>query len=148
MREARLKPGHHPSELYDWLVAEGLMADRTSVHFHHFWDEPWWPGAYVVRLSAAGDIAPCEAVDHVVAWDSKPDADLYGDRWPYVQQLFQGASNLAPLEGWNLYKLIHCVLNAQGMSVRQEAAMMTRFVWGRMTIGIRWRIEQRRQRRS
>ena len=138
--EARLKPGLHPYAVYRWLGPQHLH------DHHHFWDEPWWPGAYVVRLwSPTSALDGCPAVDHVVEWDATPDEQLYGTDWGYVRQLFQAASDLSPLEYPETEKLVHCVLNAQGMTERDEARFVARFLWHRLTIKLRWRLYLRRR---
>lgn len=137
--EARLKPGRHPSELYEYL-------DGDCLSFHHFWDEPWWEGAYVVRVWNPGpDPALCDAVDHVVDWNEEPDEELYGEQWPDVSAFFMAGSALAPLPPFEQRKLIHCLLNAQGMSWADEWRFHLRYVWRIPLLSIRWKLYLRRR---
>lgn len=138
--EARLKPGRHPQEVYDYL-------DYCPL-YHHFWDEPWWPDAYVVRLLAPlGDygIDRCGAVDHFVEWDATPDEELYGEDWGRVRDFFHAASALGEQSSWKRRKLVHCFLNSQGMSVWDEFCFAVRMAWQRATITIRWKLYLERQ---
>ena len=143
--EVHLDAGCEPRELYEWLGEHGMHV--ASVH--HFWDEPWNPGAFVVRLKDLdGDwreVEGCAFVAGVYSWDSAPDETLYGAGWPYVQEFFKAGSILgtgdpAPDHFWHV-KLVHCYLNAQGMGEYQEARWAWRFMWNRLTIRprIRWR---------
>ena len=104
---------------------------------HHFWDEPWWPGGWVVRVPG-GDVdawrVPSSHVDHVIVWDASRDERLFGAGWPAVQRLLSAASALTPgvlrLERESqeqfLSKLIHCLCNAQGFSYVDEAELFAR----------------------
>ena len=133
--EARLKPGHTPQEVYDYL-------DYCPL-YHHFWDEPWWPGAYVVRLLAPlGDygLGDCDAVDNFIEWDASPDEELYGDSWREVRDFFHSASKLGPVSAFERRKLVHCFLNSQGMGGWDEFKFHARMVWQRATIRLRWRL--------
>jgi hypothetical protein len=111
--EVRLARLSSPADFYAWLDDHGSVD-----HLHHFWDEPWWPSAFVVRLLnyEGSDLAECQAVDHQVTWDVTEDEELYGDTWPLVKDLFQAQSRLAA-EGeslWTSRKLVHCFLNSRG----------------------------------
>lgn len=140
--EVRLKPGADPQALY---------ADMSQwpARFHHFWDEPWWPGAYVVRVNVRRNLPALlegrDDVDHVVEWDATPDAEFYGAHWAHVRDLFETASLLASVDEQTATRLLHCFLNARGMSEREEARWALRFVWGRITIKLRWRLYLRRR---
>lgn len=137
--EARLKPDHHPSEVYDYL-------DGWSGSYHHFWDEPWWEDAYVVRvLSPLRDLEKCEAVDHVVRWNEEPDEELYGEDWPAVQMFFTAASALAPTDTFTQRKLVHCFLNTQALSWGDEIRFHLSEARSRITLMIRWKLYLRRR---
>lgn len=142
--EARLKPAADPQALYQALR-------EWPVRSHHFWDEPWWPGAYVVRVNVRRDrglvdlLESRSDVDHVVPWDVTPDAEFYGETWPHVRDLFETASMLADVDDATATRLLHCFLNARGMSERDEAKWALRFAWGRLTIKLRWKLYLRRR---
>lgn len=134
--EARLHPGCTPADLYGWL-------DERPGWTHHFWDEPWWPGAYVVRLDRTqADVGECPAVSHLAFWDERPDQALYGEFWIDAIEFFEAGSILSLKENdWERGKFVHCYLNAQGMSVRDEFWFALKFAWGRLTLRPRlwWR---------
>jgi hypothetical protein len=122
---------------------------RGSIEsFHHFWDEPWWPGAYVIRIKT-DDPAPLSTypgVDHVVPWDVSEDERLYGEQWPYVEIFFWASSAISTSRDLgSTSKIVHCVLNARGMSERDEAKFAVRFLWDRLTVKLRWRLYLRRR---
>lgn len=140
--EARLKRGASPAELYADVKDYG--------HRHHFWDEPWWPRAYVVRLhdyrGPALSVHP--AVDHVADWDPSEDAELYGELWGPVRDFFEASSEIAARGANDLelcHKLIHCLLNARGfdhpdeIAVHERAARLTRRYMRRQA-GRLWRL--------
>lgn len=138
--EARLTEGATPADLYNWLPRQPQSA-------HHFWDEPWWPGAFVVRLRGprASTVERCPLVEEVVEWDPAPDQDYFRDEWKAAEAFFAASSALPlkPLGGTGKY--LHCFLNARGMSTWQEAKFAFRFGWNRLTIPFRWRLYLRRR---
>lgn len=128
--EARLKPDAEPRDLYDWL-------EETPEAFHHFWDEPWHPGAYVVRIfGGPAELGDCPAISYLALWDHRPDVQLYGEKrawWAF--QLFEAGSMLSLEDDrWERGKFVHCFLNSHGMSVRDEFFWALRFAWGRATL--------------
>ena len=140
-REARIKADAHPVDLYDWL-------DENEVEFgrvHQFWDEPWWPGAFVVRIETDTDLTECDAVDNAEPWDWKPDAEHFGERFDTAMSFFQASTalNLPNFRGQN--KMVHCFLNAQGMSRWDEFKFAVRYAWGTATLPIRWRLYMKRR---
>lgn len=135
----------------------GYGVDPHDVHVqlgdlgrpHHFWDEPWWPDRYVMRVESfwwtADGLRGIRGVEHVDAWDHAPDETHYGDDWPAVRDLFHTASMLARVDERTATRLVHCLLNARGMSERDEARWALSFAWGRLTIKLRWRLYLRRR---
>jgi hypothetical protein len=140
--EVRLAAGSDPTAFYRAIPTGSIDL------FHHFWDEPWWPGAYVVRV-LGGDpdvLATYPGADHVVPWDVEPDERLFGDLWPYVAQFFWASSAISNSTDPKLtIKLVHCILNARGMSERDEARFAAGLLWNRLTIKLRWRLYLRRR---
>lgn len=121
--ELRLGYGEHPRDLYaawedDRLVPHGLPP-------HHFWDEPWWPGRYVVRATVYLDrrlITDQPGVDHWVYWADSPgsedgDREAYGKDFEAAMKFFAASSHL---ERASKTKLVHCFLNARQMSQGAE----------------------------
>lgn len=137
--EARLNQGSEPSELYDSL-------SRRPTEFHHFWDEPWWPGAYVIRLRGItrAQAERCPAVHHTVRWDSAPDEEAYGDDWRAARQLFELGSTLSLAEDRRA-KFVHCFLNAHGMSRWAEVRWALHYAWRSALLPLRWRLYLRRR---
>lgn len=134
--EARLVRGAHP------MVLGGEVRCRAQ-QLHHFWDEPWHPGRYVVRIKVAGRmrgelaeiLAEHSAVEAFGEWDATPDERLYGELWPTAASFFTAASTVASVAppGALLHvKLVHCYLNAQGLSPAQEARWALAFAWNRL----------------
>lgn len=132
--ELRLKPDRHPSEVYE-------VIDTRRTH-HHFWDEPWWPGAYVVRLH--GEAPQHEAIDHWEPWDETPDAEHYGRGFGPAMRFFQAGSDMASIEH-RPSQLIHCYLNAQGFSRWQEVRWAVAYAWRSAWLPLRWRLYLRRR---
>lgn len=139
--EASLAHGAKPGPVYS---AVGCLAERV----HHFWDEPWHPGRYVVRVQAADPsvrwtLFDAPGVGAVREWDATPDEELYGEEWGDVSRFFDAGSRLAEsnLTDWYARKLVHCLLNQRGMSEWQEGLWALRFAWGRFTVKFRvwWR---------
>lgn len=135
--EARLHPGRKPSEVYQWL-------DGPARLVHHFWDEPWWPGAYVVRLlGTQADLGDCPAISHLALWDERGDESVYGETWaPWAFQFFEAGSILSMKDSdWERGKFIHCYLNAQGFDNRDEIRFALDYAWKRLTLPLRlwWR---------
>lgn len=139
------------AELYEFY--ESIQADETIETFHHFWNEPWWPGAYVVRVRAhnADHLKRAVGADHIVPWDVSDDEAFFRDLWPHVMRFFEHSSAIAASNDPDLKrdamleKLIHCLLNAHGMDVPDERRWARSFLWGRMTIKLRWRLYGRRR---
>jgi hypothetical protein len=125
-----------PRDLYLELANDGPR------RIHHFWDEPWWRGAFVVRVLGVDQerIEKYESVEMAAPWDATPDAELYGTYWGWAQQFFEAGSMLSQGKG-DRSKFVHCFLNSYGMSVRQEFFWALRFAWGRATLHPRlwWR---------
>jgi hypothetical protein len=137
--EARLKAGRKPTEVYEY------MESWLGLH-HHFWDEPWWPDAYVVRVHGPlKDLAKCDAVDHLVVWDEEPDGTLYGESWIRVARFFEAAADLGEVSTAERHKLVHCFLNSQGMSWTDELRFFFRGIKGRISMAIRWNLYLRRK---
>lgn len=139
-REVRLEQGAEPSPFYSALPYRTGEIEL----FHHFWDEPWWPGAYVIRVLSERhvELEGLPGVDHVAAWDEGPDEELFGETWPYVRKLFWLSSAISNTKDDRFtLKLVHCILNARGMSEWDEAKFAVRLFWNRLTIKPRlwWR---------
>lgn len=140
--EARIKRGRQPSDLY-----VHLNEDPQPERAHHFSDEPWWPGAFVVRVKGVDRdrILACDAVDHVVSWDATPDEDKYATAWPQMEAFFQCCSALAYAEeDWSLM-MVHCLLNARGLGPKEEARFGCRLWWNRTKMRAKWRLYARRR---
>lgn len=146
--EAQLRPGVQPAEFY-FDMAEKINADSEEglvPLMHHFYDEPWWPGAYVVRVRLTDGavtqaaVEECGAVEQAVPWDPAPDQEVYGDFFGWATRFFE-AGSLLSLSNISQGKLVHCYLNAQGLNVRQEFVWALRFAFGRATLRPRlwWR---------
>ena len=137
--ELRLRPDADPAEIYS-VVPDGVI-------YHHFWDEPWWPHAYVVRVCTDDTswFADLAAVDHFEPWDASQDAELFGPAWPNVSAFFMVASSISNQDPRMVHKLVHCMLNARGMSELDEAKFAASFLWGRLTIKLKWRLYLRRR---
>lgn len=134
--EVRLARGAEPDRFY-----AAMLLDKVA-SFHHFYDEPWWPGAYVIRVLTTNgrELAQLPDVDHAALWDSRPDEQQYGDDWPWVADLFQASSALADnRDPLRTLKLVHCLLNARGMTERDEAKFAAHLLWNRLTIRARLR---------
>jgi hypothetical protein len=139
--EFRLKRGVSPFDFY--AAIHSLQYKRV----HHFWDEPWWPKAYVVRVET-DDVYSFEDnphVDHFAPWDVSADEQAYGWCWPYVSRIFHDSSLLADVDEAVAHRLVHCMLNARGMSEWDEAKFAARFFWDRLTVKLRWRLYLKRQ---
>ncbi len=141
--EVRLREGAIPSLVYDGL--ERVVPDHGLL-FHHFWDEPWWEGRYVVRLECGqwsrrtveNWLSSIDGINHVAVWDATPDEQHYGDDWPLVAEFFKVSSLLAATGKPSNGQLVHCFLNAQGISPLREALFASRFARGRLSIMWRW----------
>jgi hypothetical protein len=134
--EARLNPGAVPEEVYRWAGTGAIDL------YHHFWDEPWWPGAYVIRMEGVNrsDIEECPSISHLQLWDEGPDRRLYGNYLPWVFGFFQEGSVLSEVirhDPAHQEKMVHCFLNAQGMSVLGEAWFALRFALRRVRMQFR-----------
>lgn len=110
--------------------------------WHHFWDEPWNPKAFVVRV----ELDPAywvrfdsATVARVYQWDESPDRELYGDKFDAAMAFFQAGSTLNPTE-WERGKFIHCFLNSQGMEWRDEAFFLLKLGWKRLIMP--WKISR------
>lgn len=135
--EARLGKGEQPGGIYDWLPRRPEVA-------HHFFDEPWWPGRYVVRLRTDVDVSECPAVQEVVDWDDEPDAEAFGDYWPWAQTFFE-ASSMLSLRGEDPHQLVHCTLNAHAINGWREVRWMFAFAIRRAILPFRWRLYLKRR---
>lgn len=126
---------------------------------HHFGNEPWHPGRWVVRVEVEDQAD--EFLETVTAWDAvdvagpwtreQDDRDLYGSYFDWAMDFFQASSMLAtagetPEEVTaNSHKLVHCVLNAHGQSDTKwalkhligRARLMVRLSWHRL-LGRKW----------
>jgi hypothetical protein len=149
--EVRLRPEVSLGAFYDSFTEQDAEA---IVSRHHFWDEPWWENAYVVRFQVSETLALEDRpdVDHVVTWDAGPDEEQYGGAWKAVSMFFHTSSSIACVgsgnakdDEWLRRRMVHCFLNAQGMSQLDEARFHARALWGRLTIGIRWNLYLRHQ---
>lgn len=143
--EVRLHPTYFPFEVY---------ADLPPVLFvHHFYDEPWWPDRYVIRLllvkedaaAIRSHVARLPAVASVGSWTNvHQDQELYRDHFYHAMTFFQGASRMAnwprsPKEReWIAGKLVHCYLNAAG--IRNEPLWALRYAWRRILLSIKLKL--------
>jgi len=144
--EVYLERGAAPEQFYDARSGED---ERRPYMAHHFWDEPWHPGAYVIRIADLDDegfpdFTELPVVAEVREWDAGPDEAVYGDWAFWAFQFFQSGSMLSV--GWPKgsrmqAKFVHCFLNSHGMSELDEFRWALRFAWNRLTIRprIRWR---------
>lgn len=119
--ELALDYGADPSAIYEaFLRTPGLV-----LTFHHFGDEPWHPGRWVVRAQVAPrrDVEFMDILDDldgiidVGLWSRvEDDRRLYGDYFTFAMQFFQTSSLLAcNPNGAMTSKFVHCVLNAHGV---------------------------------
>jgi hypothetical protein len=141
--ELRLTPGLHVGDFYQ-RASELWPCEQL----HHFWDEPWWPDAYIVRINtdaSAPFLASLSGVSECVLWDSSEDEQAFGPAWDSVAYFFHASSMLANQDPRMALKLVHCFLNARGMSERDEARFAARLLWNRLTIKLRWRLYLRRR---
>jgi hypothetical protein len=133
-----------PGELYEVFGANKLLPKS----FHHFWDEPWHPGRYVVRVLPLTEdrlklsrivraAMTAGIVETWCQWDASPDEILFGAEWRVVCGFFNAGSAVTWAPGTQR-KLVHCFLNAQGLSVREEFFFALRFAWDRLRIGMGW----------
>ncbi len=154
--EARLKHGENPIRLYGSF--DRLTADTSpALLYHHFWDEPWWEGRFVVRFQGRRGLAEwnakvlidwlegCPEVDHVVRWDATPDEQHYGEAWISVARFFQVSSQLACTGLRANGQLVHCFLNARGATPLEEARFGWWFTRERLSIMWRWPLYLRRR---
>jgi hypothetical protein len=140
--EVRLFPDIPVRDFYEALPSD------LAVSAHHFWDEPWWPRAFVIRVRTSNPerLKKIYGVDHVVPWDAEPDRRLFGEYWPSARAFFQSSSVLSLSGNPDMdLKLVHCFLNARGMSERDEARFAARMLWERLTIKLRWRLYLKRR---
>lgn len=125
--EVHLDAGVKPADFYQWLNDRQIVVERV----HHFWDEPWNPGAYVVRVESYFRDVRWYRNGRVFAWDAEPDRQLYGEKFDAAMAFFQAGSTLVPSK-WETGKLVHCFLNAQGMSWTGEVRWHLRQAYRRL----------------
>lgn len=141
--EAWLRPGATPLPLYRRL--DPLLSFGGGF-VHHFYDEPWWRGAYVVRVGVTEDLnaevkAALASYPDVVEWarwESVHDEQTFGSYWPWAASFFQAGSVLSTAANQTQAhrgKMVHCYLNAQGLSWGAEIrfhireALMRTWLW-------------------
>ncbi len=148
--EVALAEGQQPWDFYR-LCSD--LGDSVS-SAHHFSNEPWHPGGFVVRAlcdkEALAQIRSYGGAEWVRPWEGEQaDRDLYGNYFDWVMKFFEASSMLAyigqtPKERrWFTSKLVHCVFNARGMNRWQEFKWGLRFAWGSAVVNLRiawWRL--------
>lgn len=147
--EARLDWEADPRSIYS------LEEELQLISYHHFGNEPWWPGRWVVRVRVSIDraeeayarIAGLPAVVELVPWFGVEDEQvLWGHAFESAMAVFYGASRTAALsstkkiQNWNRDKFIHCILNLNGGG---DFRWALRFAWGRVKLF--WRFSILRQ---
>lgn len=86
-----------------------------------------------------------DGVAECVLWDATEDEQAFGPAWHSAACFFHVSSMLANQDERMALKLVHCFLNARGMSERDEARFAARLLWNRLTIRLRWRLYLRRR---
>lgn len=135
--EVRLVKGATPTDFYEQLAEWPWSA-------HHFWNEPWWPRAYVIRI-LTDERPDGPLIDHVVKWDDAPDAEYFGQYWPWAQRFFEASSILAGGTPSQLSKLTHCLANAHGVDGWAEIRWHLRIVARMLLMSVRWKLYLRRR---
>lgn len=154
--EAVLRGGAEPHDLYG-DIADAFDGELRAGHIvmHHFWDEPWAPRRFVLRIMAGPEIeaqvgdwlSAHPGIERAGPWRGvDDDRELYGDWFVHVVSFFQASSLLAGASDYRRdAKLVHCFLNARQMDPLDEAKFAFRFGWNRLTIALRWRLYLRRR---
>lgn len=143
--ELYLKPGADLGRVYDWL--KPFRADITSIHF--FWDEPWNPEGYVVRVETdleSEDLIGAPGVTRVEPWGGEQtDRDLYGDRFNQAMDFFMASCLMATKDEWLTEKLVHCFLNQRQITWWGEIRFHLRMAWRRLYVIVWWKVKGRRE---
>jgi len=106
--------------------------------FHHFFNEPWWPGRYIIRLDTddhtIDSLERLPGAEEVMEWDPSDDEELFGVGWDWVCEFLQASSCLAAMNERRdmTGKLLHCFLNARGMNIHDEIAFARLFLSERL----------------
>lgn len=139
-----------PESFYAWLAAE--YPEEVVLMWHHFY-EPWHRKGPVVRLLLAADYAAdiTKRLDEwewtvgVEPWErEEDDVDHFGEEWfQFAMMFFQASSMFVghPKADYMTVKLIHCFLNARGMTRKQEIRWALKYAWRSATLEpkLRWR---------
>lgn len=139
-----------PGSFYAWMNTG--LPEGSVLMYHHFY-EPWHPDGPVVRLLVAGGMVLevegrlryQEVVAGVERWGrEQADRDLYSvddgeaaDEWFALAMSFFEASSAFvghPKAKYMDIKLLHCFLNARGMSRKKEVRWALRYAWTTLTV--------------
>lgn len=135
--EFHLEQGADMGDFYDALRESTLLYRRR----HHFFNEPWNPGAFVVRVETevwSSDAWLIPGVKNIYEWDAAPDEALYGPKFDLAMEFFEAGSRLNP-SPWEREKFVHCFLNAQGMSWGDEVRFHLRVAYKRVKLMVLWK---------
>lgn len=131
--EVRLRP--------EFTVESAASIGSTLLPFHArsyhaFQAEPWHPGGYVLRIEAPTPYAENLVSDYgeVVEWDPSPDEEQYGVGWPIAREFFLISTALGDLPDSTTRKLVHCFLNARGLSWTDEIRFHLREAYSRIRL--------------
>ncbi len=139
-KEVHLRRGADLRATYEELFL--LHRDEIGPGLHHFWDEPWNPGAFVIRVQGVPmqDLAALPGVKTVLPWEGEQaDRDLYGDWFDPAMRFFSASSEMAlapPLAG----KMVHCYLNQSQFSWWDEVWFHLREARDRIRLIIVWKV--------
>lgn len=145
--EILLPEGAEPNIIYDQL--------NPNIRHHHFWDEPWNPKAFSVRVridqlpefnNILNNIRPRGS--RFGDYDGSDDAKMFGKAWPAVEAFFDATSQLRAVaprdndklnEFWAM-KLVHCFLNAQRYDPIDEFKWALKFARRRLFLSFQFRL--------
>lgn len=139
-----------PMEFHDCIQQQ---APGAMLCYHHFY-EPWHTGGAVARILLVPEreqevldlIGEWDAVEKVERWEREDDdRALYGDDFMVAMGFFQASSLMSDKGERMTTKLVHCLLNAHGYSVLDEAWFSLRFLWNRLTIEPRLKLRSLRR---
>lgn len=142
--ELVLNAGSDPWDIYRDIArdAEPKPGTEGVKRLHHFGNEPWAAGRWVVRLEVENPDAEFgewvdnhSAVERYGPWEGEQaDRDLYGPMFDVAMDYFQASSTFAARaqsiaqREWMRDKLIHCTLNAHGGG---DSRWALRYLWDR-----------------
>lgn len=126
------------------LASVAYLTLRVRPHgtsAHAFQSEPWHPGGYVLRVEEPTDDLR-EAIEEkfpdgeIVEWDSSPDEELFGEKWPEVRSFFHASTALGEIDEFTTRKLVHCFLNTRGLTWNDEIRFHLAEAWKRIRLSI------------